>query len=159
MIHRSLPVAALALAALAACTPARPSAAPVADAATEREVRAVTDQWASAYNRDDVPGVTNTYAPDGVHVSGTARYEGAAAIQRMIAESVPVSTNFGLSDREITVRGDLAVETGLATQDVTAASGQRYRVTGDYLAVLTRQPDGTWKIQTLMTGNRRQQQL
>lgn len=159
-------VAVCALSLVSACAPAAPAAAPTSaarfsmstDAAAEAEVREVIDQWTSAYNRDDAAGVAGVYAPNGVHIVGRA-VEGRTAIQEVIARNMAASTDFVVSDRRFGVVADHAWETGVAEQTITPDSGQRYRLHADYVALLARQPDGSWKIQNLIAGNQRQQPL
>ena len=74
----------------------------------------------------------------------------------MIAGSVARESDFAFRDVRTRVGGDLAVNEGSATYMSTNAQGQRVRTVGDFVPVLARQPDGTWKIQTLIVGNFKQ---
>lgn len=150
MTIRPLPL--LSLLALAACAPATPagSAPSSSDLAA---VRSVGDRYQALHNADDAAGVAALHAQDAVVVGANSRLVGRDAVLRMLTNSVPTTSDFTLTDRRTTVSGDQGIDQGVASMVVTDKAGKRTRLSGDYVNVIARQPDGSWQIRTLISSN------
>jgi ketosteroid isomerase-like protein len=51
-----------------------------------------------------------------------------------------------VSQREVIIAGDVAIERGSFTWKVTPAGGSDVEDHGSFLAIWRRQPDGAWKL-------------
>ncbi len=141
---------------VAGCQPADAPSEPVtpvaetatADPAADREaVGSLRDQWIAAAERDDAAAVAALYADDAVLTSPqNPRAEGREAIQAAFARDFPMGSDLEIRSSRTEVSGDLAYDYGEYSQRVTPAEGEPMDVSGEYLVVLERQADGSWKI-------------
>lgn len=96
----------------------------------------------TAFAAGNIDGVMATYEPSAVVISQPGRrVAGDAALRAMFAEFIASGVNFSYGAHEVVVVGD----TGLHLMSWTAA-GPDGPMTALSIAVLHRQPDGSWKM-------------
>jgi uncharacterized protein (TIGR02246 family) len=146
---RLVAVAALVLASGCAHTGANRGAAELAE--VRAAIEAANAEFARALVRGDAPAAAAVFAEDAeiVPASGRGFVSGRAAIQEYQASRLQARRylDVAITTVQLGVSGDLAWETG--TNRVTMQQGESppVTVTGRYLAVWERQPDGAWRIQ------------
>lgn len=121
-----------------------------ADRSAEVEaIRGVRAEYAAAVNAGDAARVAALWTTDGIDMPNhAATAVGRNAIQqahaaRMAAMKVEIS----LTGEETRVRANRAYDRGTFTVRLTpTAGGPTVADEGKYLVLLTKQPDGTWKI-------------
>ncbi|WP_054151360.1 nuclear transport factor 2 family protein [Rhizobium sp. AAP116] len=96
----------------------------------------------TAFAAGNIDGVMATYEPSAVVIAQPGQpVAGDAALRAMFAEFVASGVNFAYGAHEVVVAGD----TGLHLMSCTAP-GPDGPMTSLSVAVLHRQPDGSWKI-------------
>lgn len=154
----ALPLVLLAF-AITACetepaedSPAAMEAAPASEemaapstADAEAALETVRQDWEDGANAGDAAAVASLYTDGAIFVGPGGRMEGPDAIRQMLAEGFQAASDTEISMGSVEVSGDVAYGTGTFSQTVTA-NGEEQLVTGNYLVVLRRQPDGAWKI-------------
>jgi uncharacterized protein (TIGR02246 family) len=154
------PLILLSVFAVAACTskPAATDSAKAADtgmaanaAQTSGDAKAAVDKirdgWRDNANKKDTAAVANYYADDAVLVeSGQPVATGRSAIQHMFAQQFPVSNTKSIDSKDFQSSGDLAVDYGEYTLEVTPPGQKAQTEHGYYMVELKKQSDGTWKI-------------
>lgn len=148
MMWRSLWPATLVVALVAACQPA---AGPL----TSEDLSAINDlrdRWAAAARADDVAAAAALYTEDAVEMPPyEPRVEGRPAIQARLERAFPAVTALTLRGVETEGRNGLAYDRG--TYSITVrVEGQPEPVTetGKFITILSRQPDGAWRIHRLI---------
>jgi len=148
------------LLAIVACS----SAPPVAGftPADERAVRGVDSAFVTAWLRDDTTGVMNTLAPDAVLMpAGQQALTTPNAIRAFWWPADSSHTRILTFDRTIDeVGGETHTAWMRRTDSLTftyAKGGTTSQLTSRSmsLAVLRRQPDGSWRFSRVMWGNRK----
>jgi uncharacterized protein (TIGR02246 family) len=135
--------------AFLACQPAPPpeqAAAPPPDPAP---INALRDQYAAMYNSGDVSAIGNLYTDDAVVMNNQQpAVSGKPAIQQSAEALVQqFAVNISISPADTQIAGDLAYEHGSYTISLTPkAGGAAMQNTGNYIVVLTRGADGSWKL-------------
>ncbi|MCH7806929.1 MAG: DUF4440 domain-containing protein [Proteobacteria bacterium] len=113
--------------------------------------------FATAWLENDPSKVMATLTPDAVIIpSGKPPIEGAAAIQETWwpADSVPtLVTEFKVDQRESGGSGDVGFVRGSYSL-AFEVDGTTFTYTGEYLCLLRRDPDGSWRISHRMWGGR-----
>jgi ketosteroid isomerase-like protein len=150
-------LAGIALAVLA-CAPAEPKAFSSAD---ERAIRQVDSLYVAAWLRDDTTAVLRTLAPDAVLMPAgqrplTTPNEIRAFWWPSDGSRTKILTFHRVID-EITGDANLASVRGTDTLTFTYDKGQTHSQLASRsmtLAVLRRQPDGSWRISRMMWGTR-----
>lgn len=132
-------------AAMEAMEPGPGQPATMDTAADRQALEAMAEEWQQAANADDAAAVAALYTRDAMFVSSTGSAEGPQAIQQMLGESFQQAGELEITPGEVSMSGDVAWGNGTFSQTVTAG-GAEQTVEGDYLVVVLRQPDGTWKI-------------
>jgi ketosteroid isomerase-like protein len=141
---------------MAACTPAesRPTSLTDRDRA---EIRANDSAYVTSWLRDDTTGVLATLTADPVLIpGGLAPLQGLAAVKGFWWPSDGSHTKilaFGRTIEEIDGNGDVAFVRGADSLRFTYTKGtssQESAMRSVTLAVVRRQPDGTWKIARMM---------
>ncbi len=142
-----------AFAALAACTPKAPAAAPAADtAAVATAVKADVAQLVTAINAHDATKVGSHDAPDVVvmfHGAPNA-VDPAADVQGMKQALADPAFKVTLLDETVDVpaSADMAVYRATYNQDFTDPKAHKVMTAKvNYLAGYKKQADGTWKIE------------
>ena len=137
--------------------PAQTTMAP-ADPAPINDLRT---RFAAAYNAGDAAGVADLYAEDAVSMPDHhAAVVGKAAIQQYLQELFAQYTaNLTITPVDTEISGDLAHEHGTFAMTVTPkAGGNAMTDNGNYLVILKRQADGSWKIHHDMDNSSNPQQ-
>lgn len=126
-----------------------PTEGPADRSAEVEAIRGVRAEYAAAVNAGDAARVATLWTTDGVDMPNHAAAAiGRDAIQqahaaRMAAMKVAIT----LTGEETRVRGNRAYDRGTFTVRLTPTSGgPTITDEGKYLVLLTKQPDGTWKI-------------
>jgi ketosteroid isomerase-like protein len=145
---------------LLACAPAPPPPA-AWTAADERAVRDVDSAYVAAWLRDDTTGVMRTLAPDAILMpAGQHPLATPNDIRAFWWPSDGSRTRILTFQRtidEVAGLRDVAWVRGTDTLTFTYDKGQMHSRLGSRsmtLAVLRRQPDGTWRISRMMWGVR-----
>lgn len=140
---------------VAGCQPAEPPAEPMVstqpaapDPAVDRAaIDRLRDDWIAASEKDDAMTVAGFYTDDAVHSSpDDPEVQGREAIQALWTRLFPAASGLKIRSLRQEVSGDLAYDYGEYTQRITPPKGKPMDVTGRYLVVLKRQPDGAWKL-------------
>lgn len=133
---------------LAAC--ARESSTTRDHAADSTAVAAAMDGYVSALRSSDAAAISGFWSEDAVYIA-----PGAATIRGHAAFDAHVRDTFGkIRITEITagvdetiVDGDLAFQTGTYSETLQPTQGgAAQKISGRFLFVWRKQPDGTWRI-------------
>ena len=153
-------VASCALLLTAACIAAPPAATFTAE--DQRAVRALDSAFVTAWLRDDTTGVMNTLAPDAVLLpAGQQPLTTPNAIRSFWWPSDSSHTRILTFDRAIDELGGEANTAWMRRTDsltfTYAKGGTTSQLTSRSmsLAMLRRQPDGSWRFSRVMWGNRK----
>lgn len=122
--------------------------APPAEApATDADIGEIRNSWQQAAAAGNLDSVAALYAEDAVFVDASGEtIEGRSAIQEMLTEGFQGVTSVEISSTESVLGTDLASDLGTWTQTVRTPDGQEQTLNGQYLVVLRRQADGSWRI-------------
>ncbi|HXY18809.1 MAG TPA: SgcJ/EcaC family oxidoreductase [Gemmatimonadales bacterium] len=155
MRHPTLLAAGAALLVLAGCQPSnKPQPLTGADSTAIAKLRA---DFATAWNRGNVDGVVTLYTDDAVlQQADTTALKGSNAIRTYMNSALGTPTRPTLAITSVALNGrqDLAVDAGTwtltppapAAPAKGAAPAAPAPIAGKYLVVLSKQPDGGWKI-------------
>jgi uncharacterized protein (TIGR02246 family) len=118
-------------------------------AADRRQIETAASRIWSAVARTDAASALAEYAEDAILLGpGSPMVKGKPAITNNIAGLFRAvsfkDVSGGIAD--ITVSGDLAVETGTYSWTVVTSSGSPMPDKGKYVHVWARSSDGTWKV-------------
>lgn len=146
---KTLCVAGLLSMAFLACQPASAPEQTAAAPPDPAPINALRDQYMSMYNSGDVSGIGNLYTDDAVVMNNQQpAVSGKQAIQQS-AEALlqQVAVNISITPADTQIVGDLAYEHGTYTMSMTPkAGGAAMQDTGNYVVVLKRGADGSWKL-------------
>jgi uncharacterized protein (TIGR02246 family) len=136
---------------LAACATNRSAPASTSeDAAIRQAGERISREFPVLARARNADAAAAWFAPDAIfYANGMPAVRGRAAIRELYAgffQAMPIR-DVSFVTEEITVRGDVAIETGANTVTI-GAPGQDSPVTtsGKYVAVWKRQPDGQWLL-------------
>ena len=117
-------------------------------AADTTAINALLDQNIAAWNSNDAAAVTATFADDAILMEPSqAAIEGKQAIQAWYEAFLKENAvKCAITPLETQVAGDWAYVRGNYTTTFTPKSGKPMEVSGKYLDIVKRQPDGSWKI-------------
>jgi len=114
----------------------------------ETAVRKVTLDWALACNSRQLDDLVSNYAADALVLRPNhPAVRGTAAIREFFFNAL--DSGFGeveLDPMRVEVVGDVAYEAGRCKMLVPVVVGKRREERGKYLTVLSRQPNGEWRI-------------
>ncbi len=128
--------------ALVAC----PAAPPGSSTDEEAAVRRGTQRFLKAHSLKDWPAVAATYTEDAVlHPPNAGPVKGRDEIQEWF-EANEQYTSLDLEIAEIDVRADLAYVWGLSTITIEEPGREPVVLSGKYLDIRRKQPDGDWLI-------------
>ena len=122
-----------------------------ADAGAVRQaIDAANERFEQAVERNDTTtALAANYADDAIVMpQGTEAWRGRDAIQKGFVgmnKQMPIK-DMDLKTDDVTVGGDLAVETGTYEMTMQPSGGKEMKDKGKYVVVWKRQPDGSWKI-------------
>lgn len=116
-------------------------------AVARQDIERLRDEWIAAAEKDDAATVTAFYTDDAVVASPTdPPAEGRQAIEALWTKNFPTASGLQVRSHSLEVSGEVAYDYGQFSQRITPPKGKPTDVTGTYLVVLQRQPDGAWKI-------------
>lgn len=123
------------------------TATPADADAVEAEVARIRDAWVQAAEAGDAATVASLYAED-ARMAGMSDEpaEGRQSIQDALTTGFEGLSNLDVSSTELVVGSDVVSDMGTFTQSVRTPDGQEQSVSGQYIVVLRRQADGSWKI-------------
>jgi ketosteroid isomerase-like protein len=114
----------------------------------EAALRKLTQDWALACNTKQLDDLVDLYVPDAMVLRpNVPAVRGTAAIREFFFGLIDA----GMSDIELDplrseLFGDFGYEAGRCKSLVPVAMGKRREERGKYLVMLSRQPNGEWKI-------------
>jgi uncharacterized protein (TIGR02246 family) len=113
-------------------------------------IAAANAEFAQALVRGDARAMAAVFAEDGEIIPATQRgyVSGRAAIEAYQAERLQARRYLHavITTLQLEVSGDLAWETGTSRVTIQQGESAPVTVTGRYLAVWKREPDGRWRI-------------
>jgi uncharacterized protein (TIGR02246 family) len=113
--------------------------------AAQAELAEVRNAWARAAEAGDADAVAALYAQDASFVAPTGEVaEGRQAIREALV--VEGTTSMEITSTDVEVGAELIADMGSYRQTIRTPDGEEQTLTGTYLAVLRRQPDGRWRI-------------
>jgi uncharacterized protein (TIGR02246 family) len=117
--------------------------------ADRQQIQAAANRIWSAVAKTDAAGALAEYADDAILLGpGAPMVQGKPAITKNLTEVFRTvsfkDVNGGITD--ITVSGDLGVETGTYSWTVVPSSGSPVPDKGKYIHVWARSSDGSWKV-------------
>ncbi|MGC2199384.1 MAG: nuclear transport factor 2 family protein, partial [Stellaceae bacterium] len=140
--------AALSTAAAALAAPATPSAAQPIQTA-EDAIRAVLEEWQSAFNNRDEQRVCDLFAPDLVaNYQGEPErdYSSLCELLRSSLEDGQATYRYSMRINEILVYGETAVVRLAWTLEVEKADAAKETIQEHAVDIFRRQAGGSWKI-------------
>jgi uncharacterized protein (TIGR02246 family) len=123
---------------------------PVVDVEADIEaIKNVTEKWEVAYNDSDIDSLMSLYADNSVRIPANQPIViGKEAVRNSFQQEFDLLTN--QEDDvvvEAQVSGDLAFTRGTWKNiETPKAGGESRTVNGNWITILKRQPDGSWKI-------------
>lgn len=120
-------------------------------------IQQLENEWAAAYNANDVSGLVSFYEEDAVLVApGAPPARGHKAIGDVFLTFFPVLVELTLVTDEVRRLGnDYAVEIGHSTYHAVSEDGETSPGTDNYQVVWHRGEDGVWRYTTDMFNERR----
>ena len=136
-------VATLLVLAISGCAPQ------VDTAAEEAAIREMSVEWMNAANAKDVERMLGLYTDDtSLYPPNLAIVTGKEAIRTyysQLMESPGFVTSLEVTNVGISGAGNFAYSTGTSETTVNDAQGNPVTVREKWVAILKKQPDGTWK--------------
>jgi uncharacterized protein (TIGR02246 family) len=149
-------VVLLSMLALAACQemlldkPYQPSPVNYGPA-TERQVEAASQRFASLMAAQDANAIANAYSPDGVWERQSGPLRGRDAIRSALSANTGVRVlSFGMRTEYITYNGPAVIHTGEFTQSAQLPNGKTANNVGKFEATWVRGPRGEWWIHRMI---------
>lgn len=103
--------------------------------------------WAHSYGLGDAGAVAAGYTDGALVVPpAAAPIEGQAAIKDYWAQRIADGQQIYVRVESADVRGNALIQSGVWSVQVTNPYGERAYGGGDFMRILDRQEDGTWKI-------------
>ena len=113
----------------------------------QKNVLAVVEAMTSAFEQGDIDAVMQTYEPNqSIAFEPGEPVSDSALSREMFQQFRALNPDFSYSGHEVIVEGDIAVHFAPWTMTGTAPDGQAVTGEGLSVAVLRRQPDGSWKM-------------
>ncbi len=115
--------------------------------ATERQVEAASQRFASLMAAQDASAIAGAYSPDGVWERQSGPLRGRDAIRTALEANTGVRVlSFGMKTEFITYNGPAVIHTGEFTQSAQLPNGKTATNTGKFEATWIRGPRGEWWI-------------
>lgn len=113
----------------------------------QKDVLALIQSMTSSFEKGDIDAVMRTYEPDQSIAFQPGEPVSDSALSRQLFEQFrSVSPEFTYSGHEVIVEGDIAVHVAPWQMTGTDPEGKPVTGAGLSIAVLRRQPDGSWKM-------------
>ncbi len=143
----NLSASAAALAALLAFSTPTLAEGPEKMTPEQQTVVALIQKMTASFETGDIDTVMETYEPkQSIAFEPGNPVSDAALARDLFHRFRSVSPKFSYSGHEVIVEGDLAVHIAPWTMTGTDPEGKPVRGEGLSIAVLRRQPDGSWKM-------------
>jgi uncharacterized protein (TIGR02246 family) len=120
-----------------------------ASAADRQQIQAAADRIWAAVTRTDAAAALAEYGDDAILLGpGAPMLQGKPAITKHITDLFGAISFRDVAGTvaDITVSGDLGIETGTYSWTIVPSSGSPVRDKGKYIHVWARSSDGTWKV-------------
>ena len=149
-MHKAIPLAVAAVAALGANGCTKGASAASDPAAIEQSIRAQEAQWQKDYAAKDINALAGHYADDSVLVSpgdppSTSDVDRRKALQTFLSDP-NLKISFAADKVDVAQSGELAVSRGHYAMTATDAKTQKpVESQGSYLTAYKKQADGSWK--------------
>lgn len=141
-------ISALSILTVACAAGTNPDvAAREAEEAARAAITAETQAFAQAFRDGDVETILSKMTDDAVITTVQGDVRGRAALQKFYTDFYAAGsvTSLRVTPEPLQIDGDLAIEAG-GYEETIVMSGQTIDVSGSYLMVWQRQPDGAWRI-------------
>jgi uncharacterized protein (TIGR02246 family) len=126
------------------------AATAAADAGAVRQaIEASNAKFVDAVKKSDSTTIADNYADDAIVMApGTEAWRGRDAVRKGFTGMMTQAPakEFKLTSDDVTVGGDLAVETGTYEMTMQPKGGKEMKDKGKFVVVWKRQADGSWKI-------------
>ena len=109
--------------------------------------------WVESLEKGDIESSVALFTPDAVFLSPDgARFDDRAAIRTLYRSVVATyRSHIGLISKKEECADTICVDQGTYSETLTeTATGKKSQLTGSYLFVGRRQPDGSWKISEMV---------
>lgn len=116
-------------------------------AAAKAAIDKLRDDWKAGADKKDAATVASYYTEDAVLAGSNAPVaKGRDAIQKGLAPAFAMWTNLKINSEDVKIAGDWAVDMGTYSEHVTPPKGKPMDVSGNYIVILKKQADGSWKL-------------
>ena len=122
-------------------------AASEAEEAARVAITAETQAFAQAFREGNVEAILSKMTDDAVITTVQGDVRGRVALEKFYSDFYAAGsvTSLRVTPEPLQIDGDLAIEAG-GYEETIVMSGQTMDVSGSYLMVWQRQPDGAWRI-------------
>ena len=123
-----------------------------ADEAARAAITAASQAFAQAFRDGDVTALMSRMTDDAVVSLPQGDLRGRSGVEAFYRDffSTGSVTSLRVTPEPLQIDGSLAVETGTYEETIAIAGAEPTDVSGSYLMVWQRQPDGAWRIQRFM---------
>ena len=112
-----------------------------------RTLQEYYEQFATAFNAGDLEGLMSLYGDDAVLIPGPGMAaRGAAEVRESIKAFLALKGTMDLKLRGTVEGPSTAITYGAWTLSGTGEDGAPVTMSGESTEVVTKQPDGTWRI-------------
>lgn len=109
-------------------------------------IESVIEAMTKAFARSDLAGILATYEPAAVVVGPAGPAQGREGMTALFEGFFAVKPRFSFHGHEVVTAGDIAVHLMKWDMTATAPDGSGIKDGGLSVAVLRRQPDGSWRM-------------
>lgn len=124
-------------------------AASEAEEAARAAITTETQAFAQAFRDGDVAALMSRMTDDAVVTTVQGDLRGRSAVEAFYRDFFATGsvTSLQVTSEPLQIDGDLAIEAGNYEETIVMAGAEPMDVSGSYLMVWQRQPDGAWRIQ------------
>lgn len=135
------------LTALALSTPLPALAGDPSMTSDQENVLTAIQTMTTAFQAGNIDTVMKSYEPGAVVVfEPGSPVDNAEQLAKMFTAATALKPQFTYSGHEVVIKGDTALHIAPWVMTGTAPDGQKIKQSGLSIAVLHRQPDGTWRM-------------